>query len=44
MLSMSLNLLLSPVEQPRRFCEENWQGRNTGILLGTWERLAGWCH
>jgi len=29
MLSTSLNLLLSPTEQLRRFCEENCQGQNT---------------
>lgn len=31
MPSTSLNLLLSPVKQPRRFCEENHQGQNTSI-------------
>lgn len=43
-LSMSLNLLLSPIEQLRCFCEENCQGQNISIPPRTSARLAGWCH
>lgn len=39
MPSTSLNLSLSPIQQPRHFCEENCQGQNTSILPGTLERL-----